>query len=407
MRYFDLYLEYVGKSEAPILYHRWTAAGIIGALIGRSCYIPFGHGRIYPNQYIQLMGAPGTRKSSAISIGKRLLKDAGYSRFAADRMSKERFLMEMVPHTEEELDQDLEFLQFDQASETFVVAEEFGDFMGPGNMEFATMLTKLWDNQDSYTHPKIHGHSVVVDKPTVNILSGNTPQGLALTVPPEALGNGFMSRMIFVYAKETGIKITFPKKPSQELHDKLVEHLIFIKENVNGEICFDPDAETILDRLYTEFIGIDDPRFTGYATRRFTHLLKLCLIFAVAEHRLTVTKEDCLSANTLLHHTETKMPKALGEFGRSKYSDVSNIICDALSRADSPLSYMDLWKLVAKDLSKTTELADILKNLMAAQKVQVITIAGKQGYMPMHVVHKEWDSSLLLDNYLTEQEMLL
>ncbi len=407
MCFFSSYLEYVGKSEAPTLYHRWTAAAIIGALIGRSCYIPFGHGKIYPNQYIQLMGAPGTRKSSAISIGKRLLRDAGYNRFAADRMSKERFLMEMVPHTEEELDKDLEFLNFDQPSETFVVAEEFGDFMGPGNMEFATMLTKLWDNQDSYTHPKIHGKSVIVEKPTVNILSGNTPQGLAVTIPPEALGNGFMSRMIFVYAKETGIKITFPKKPSEDLHNALVEHLKFIKENVSGEISFTEDAEVLLDRMYREYIGIDDPRFVGYATRRFTHLLKLCLIFAVSRHSLKVTKNDCLEANTLLHHTETKMPKALGEFGRSKYSDVSNIVCDALARTDHPLSFTEVWKLVAKDLNKTTDLMDLLKNLMAAQKIQVLTIAGKQGYMPMHVVHKEWDSSLLLNDYLTDQEMLV
>lgn len=407
MCFFQRYLEYVGESEAPLLYHRWTAVGIVAAIIGRKLFLPFGHGQIYPNMYTQLMGAPGTRKSTAISIGKKLLKDAGYTRFAADRMSKERFLMEMVPVTEEDLDADLELLVFDSPSETFVVAEEFGDFIGPGNMEFATMLTKLWDNQDQYTHPKIHGKSVVVEKPTVNILSGNTPQGLALSVPAEALGNGFMSRMIFVYARETGIKITFPVKPNKDLHDKLVEDLKYIKEEMLGEMTYADDAKDILDRIYKEFIGIDDPRFVGYTTRRFTHLLKLCIVFAAMEKRMEITKDDCLKANTLLHHTETKMPKALGEFGRSKYSDISNIICDALSRTNHPLSHNDLWKLVAKDLAKTSELADILKGLMAAQKVQVMTIAGKQGYMPMMIVHKEWAQDLLLEDYLSDQEMML
>lgn len=406
MCFFSDYLEYVGESESPIIYHRWTSVSIIGTLLGRNVWIPFGHSKIYPNQYIQLMGAPGTRKSSAISIGKKLLKGAGYKRFAPDRLSKERFLMEMIPPELDDLDEDLELLVMDRPSEIYVVADEFGDFLGQGNMEFATMLTKLWDNVDSYEHPKIHGKSVVVEQPTVNILSGNTTQGLALTIPPEALGNGFMSRIVFVFAEETGIKITFPKIPPVDLGDKLVSHLVKIKETINGEITFNSEAMHTLDRLYKEFHGIDDPRFKSYATRRFTHLLKLCIIFAVADLRTEVSTADALKANTLLHYTELKMPKALGEFGRSKYADVSNVILDALQKTTKPLTHNELWKLVSKDLSKVSELADILKGLMAANKIQVITLLGKQGYMPLHEDIKEWDPNLLLHDFLTEKEVL-
>lgn len=406
MCFFSDYLDYVGESESPIIYHRWTSVSIIGTLLGRNAHIPFGHSKIYPNQYIQLMGAPGTRKSSAISIGKKLLKNAGYKRFSPDRLSKERFLMEMIPPELEDLDDDLELLVMDRPSEIFIVADEFGDFLGQGNMEFATMLTKLWDNVDVYEHPKIHGKSVVVEQPTVNILSGNTTQGLALTIPPEALGNGFMSRIVFVFAEETGIKITFPEIPSPELSEALSRRLVEIKERIKGEITFNREAKKVLDRLYKEFHGIDDPRFKSYGTRRFTHLLKLCIIFAAADLRTEVIVADALKANTLLHYTELKMPKALGEFGRSKYSEISNIILDALSKTIKPLTHNELWKLVSKDLSKTSELGDILKGLMAAGKIQVITALGKQGYMPLHEEIKEWDPALLLHDFLTEKEIM-
>lgn len=406
MCFFSDYLTYVGDTESPIVYHRWTAVSIIGTLLGRDLYLPFGHSRIYPNQYIMLMGAPGTRKSSAISVGKRLLKNAGYKRFAPDRLSKERFLMEMIPPSLEDLDDDLELLVVDRPSEICVVAEEFGDFLGQGNMEFATMLTKLWDNVDSYEHPKIHGKSVVVEKPTVNIISGNTVQGLALTIPPEALGNGFMSRILFVFAEETGIKITFPSPPDENLGTQLSEHLKQIKENVSGETKISKDARHILDRMYKEFHGIDDPRFTSYATRRFTHLLKLCLIFAAADLRSEINVEDALKANTLLHYTELKMPKALGEFGKSKYGEISNIILNNLHKTSKPLSHNDIWKVVSKDLSKTSELGDILKGLMAAGKIQVVTMHGKQGYMPLFEDIKEWDPSLLLHDFLSPKELL-
>lgn len=405
MDYFQRYLDFVGNTESPIVYHRWTSISIIGALLSRTVYLPFGHSHIYPNQYLMLMGAPGTRKSTAIGIGKRILKEVGYHRFAPDRMSKERFLMEMMPPELDDLDDDLEMLVMDKPSEIFVVAEEFGDFLGQGNMEFATMLTKLWDNMESYEHPKIHGKSVTVFKPTVNILSGNTIQGLALTIPPEGIGNGFMSRLIFIYAEETGIKITFPVPPDDSILAELVEHLIKIKE-LKGIVTISNEAKVILDRMYKGFIGMTDSRLKHYGTRRFTHLLKLCMIFAAADLRMEITEDDALKANTLLHHTEVKMPKALGEFGRNRYGDVSHMVLNALADSFLPMSHQDIWKVVSQDLSKTSELGDILRNLQAAERIQVITVNGKQGYYPMHTEVKEWEPDLLLEDFLTDKEYL-
>lgn len=405
MNFFEKYFEFVGESEAPALYHRWASISMVGALLGRQVWLPFGHGTIYPNQYIMLMGSPGTRKSSAIGIAKKLLEKTGYTRFAPDRVSKERFLMDMRAITDEDLDKDLEGLVLDKPSELYVVAEEFTDFVGQGGMEFMTMLTKLWDNLDVYTHPKIHGKSIVVEKPTVNIIGGNTVQGLALAIPPEALGNGFMSRMIMVYAEPTGKKITFPKPVSQDLRESLVTHLTAIKD-MQGELSYSEDAIVIFDRMYKEFKDVEDSRFKHYSTRRFTHLLKLSMIIAVADHRMVIEKEDALNANTLLHYTELKMPKSLGEFGKSKYSEVSNTIMDILNHTHKPVTMNELWKSVAKDLSKITELGDIMKNLMHAGKVQVITLAGKQGYMPLHQENIAWDESLLNNDFLTLSERL-
>lgn len=407
MDYFQRYLDYVGDTESPLLYHRWTSLSIIGALLGRNTWLPMGHSVIYPNMYIQLMGAPGTRKSTAIGIGRRVLKSVGYNRFAPDRLSKEQFLREMIPPEIElsEEDADLSILVTDKAGEIFVVAEEFGDFLGQGNMEFATLLTKLWDNPAEYTHPKIHGKSVVVTKPTVNMLSGNTVQGLALTIPPEGIGNGFMSRLLFVYADETGHKITFPPPPDECIGDELAKHLEELKERVKGPMDKSKAAMHLLDRIYREFMGMSDSRLKYYSTRRFTHLLKLCMIFAAASLRNIITEHDVLRANTLLHFTELKMGKALGEFGRSKYSDITNIVMDALANSVTPLTIQDLWKLVCKDLNKIAELGEMMRGLLAAEQVQIMKIGGKQGYMPLHTEIKEWDSSLLLPDFLTEKEI--
>jgi hypothetical protein len=99
------------------------------------------------------------------------------------------------------------------------------------------------------------------------------------------------------------------------------------------------------------------------------------------------------------------MSKSLGEFGKSRYSDSAHTILEALAHTTKPMTINEIFKLVARDLSKPSEVSDIIKNLMAAEKVQVITVKGKQGYMPLHKEVKEWDPSLLNKEFLFNEEL--
>src|SRR5690606_174971 len=206
------------------------------------------------------------------------------------------------------------------------------------NMEFITMLTNLWDNPSEYKNPKIHGSSVIVHEPTVNIIGGNTTQGFALAFPPESLGNGFLSRVIFVYGEPNGVKIAWPK-PSDEMQGALLaQELKDIAAKVKGEVTLGEGVIDLGDRIYKEFKDIDDARFKHYSTRRFTHLLKLSIIIASTRLSTEISIDDMLKANTLLHYTEMNMPRALGEFGKSKFSDVSNQILEHLHSSHMPVS---------------------------------------------------------------------
>lgn len=406
--FFQSYFEYAGVavSEPPAIFHRWSAVSMVAALLGRQCYIPFGHSKIYPNQYIMIMGSPGTRKSSAINVSTKLLRLAGYTRFSSDKTSKERFLMDMR-QTDNVLgeDEDLLALTLDEPSETYVAIGEFTDFMGQGNMEFVTMLTNLWDCPSKYTNPKIHGKSVEVHEPVVNILGGNTAQGFTLAFPPEALGNGFLSRLIFVHGEPSGRKVTFPKAPDELLEESLVLHLKEIKRMCKGAFSFSSQAVLLLDKIYQgEMGGIDDQRFVHYNTRRFTHLLKLSACIAASDLRMEIILDDVLKANTLLLHTEKKMPKALGEFGKSKYSDISNSILDIIGRSKKPMTSNEIYKRVAQDVSKMSELLEVIKNLQNAGKVQLVTAVNKTGYMLNHEPVKEWSSDSVMEDWLTQEE---
>ena len=98
-----LYIDFVGKSEAPTILHRWSFISMLGAVIGRRFIFKHGHSIIRPNLYTVLIAEPATRKSTAIKIAKRLAVDKRYKRCTADRTTKEGFLTWMDgTHTDKE-----------------------------------------------------------------------------------------------------------------------------------------------------------------------------------------------------------------------------------------------------------------------------------------------------------------
>lgn len=397
----------LGASEAPAMYHRWCALSAMGAYLGRQVYVNFGIGNIYPNQYIMLMGAPGTRKGTAMSIGKKLLKAAGYTRFAKDKTSKERFLMDMK-HIDESsaMLEDLEVLAMDTPAESYVMAPEFTDWIGQGNMDFVMFLTNVWDNLDKYEHPKIHGKSVEVFKPTVNMLGCNTAEGFALAFPPEALGTGFLSRTLMLYAEVTGKRVAFPEPTDELLLHDLANRMIEVRKNIKGEIVLNEDGRAAAKEIYENEIPVDDPRFTHYQQRRYIHMLKIATLLSVYNGKEKITDIEIVRANTALVAAEKLMPKALGEFGASRYSMVSGKILAYLNTCTLPQNSNDLWKVVSRDLTKMTEMIDILQGMQVAEKIQKIEIAGKSGYLPLRKASKTWPDYLLDLQWLTETERI-
>jgi len=411
IEFYQKYFNYIGDTEAPLIYHRWCAISIVAALLGRNVYFPFGHSRIYPNMYIMLEGNPGARKGTALKPARNLLKGIEFAKLAPDRLSAERFIAEMQLLNQPETIDGIEFekLNFETPSEIYVMAAEFQDFIGTANISFIVLLTNLWDNLDEYKHPKLHGKSVYVYAPTVNLIAAANQQSIAQSLPIEAIGQGGTSRIILVHGEPTGKQITFPKPVSQQAKLEMESLLKHIQENMHGEITISSSARHLLDRVYKEYCYLDDFRFNHYNTRRFDHILKLCIVFAAMDCLLEIQPQHVLQANTLLHATEQRMGKALGQFGKGKHSDVANacveFIKTNLTRNKRPATVREIWKQVDTNLNKFEELAEILRNLEAAEKIQIKELAGRRGYVPLTKIMNGWKDDMLLLDFLTPEEM--
>lgn len=397
---FDQYFDLVKETEAPMIFHRWSMISCVSALLGRQVWIPFGSFRIFPNQYLMLIGEPGTRKSSAIKMARKLLAKAGYNKFSAEKTTKEKFLMDLEG-TEETADNEVSASsvmknlfgsQLDEAQdprEVYIVADEFNDFMRCGDLEFHSMLGALWDYDDETTLYKQrlkNSKSIAIYQPTINLLGGNTHTGFNEMFPPQALGQGFLSRMLLIFSEPSGKKIAFPEPPDPLLQAKVIESLQQIKTKMNGPMSLNAKAKEILHVLYNNYEGFSDIRFTSYFTRRYTHLLKLCIICAAAKQSTVIGQEEVIYANTILKYAEHFMPKALGEFGKAKNADVAAKVLTVLSKSLKPLPDMGkggIWEQVSADLDRPEDLTKILQGLSQAGKIQWVskTESGVSGWL--------------------------
>lgn len=349
-----------------------------------------------------LMGSPGTRKSTAIKIASSIVKQAGYTNVCADRITKEKFLLDLAGEESGDLlDKNLFGAAAADASEVLIAADEFNNFIGNGNIEFLSMLGVLWDHNGVFQNRVKNSKSVEIHDPTVSILSGNTPTGFSLAFPVESIGQGIFSRILLIHGEPSGRKITFPEPPSTEATQIVLESLVRIRSECYGAMKLTEHSKKLLDKIYKSWGGIEDVRFESYSNRRFTHLLKLCLIVAASRCSTTLSEEDVVYANTILTHAEHTMPQALGSFGKAKHSDVSHKVLQVLESSTLPQGVKELWIHVHTDLDKMTDLADILRNLVAANKV----LQHQQGFLIKRKLIEECSDSDLVDyNLLTPAE---
>lgn len=407
--YVTKYLAFTHGSEVPAVFNRWSALTGIGAWAKQDVWLPFGSGRIYPNMYTMLVGSSGVRKSTSIKGFKRVMEAAGYSFFAGEKTSKEQFLHDLSEiHREEETASEalsnilFSSLDADNSSTVtpcLIAADEFQDFFANNTMEFISMLGVLWDKEGNYDSRARTG-SIVIPNPNISMLTGNTVDTLNNTFPPEALGQGFFSRNLFIFGKPNGTKVAFPPVARAEDIEVQAQGLVDMKPLLRGEMQYGLQAQESLEYIYMNWKGVDDERFGSYASRRFIHLLKLCMVQALADYSPTIELHHVVRANTVLTAAEWDMPNALGEYGRSRTAAAAQKMVEYLEAHPRGAVWKDIFTAVRTVVDKASEAASIIRDLELAGKV----ILSEGVFLIARKVQVESDSALFDWDYLTNEE---
>jgi hypothetical protein len=96
------------------------------------------------------------------------------------------------------------------------------------------------------------------------------------------------------------------------------------------------------------------------------------------------------------------MPRALGEFGKARNSDVTHKVLEIIHNARGVVRLKDIWREVHADLEKISQLQDILIGLQQADKIQTIPEVG--GFLPCKKALAALRPDIFNPNLLTQEE---
>lgn len=325
----DTYIDYTEQSESPDSYHMWSGISAIASCLRRQVWINMGYFHVYPNLYIVLVGPPGCRKNSAINIMMNLISDIPDVFFSADSITREA-LIQSLQLAQRDIDMGKKELY--RHSSLTIVSKELSVFIGNSNNELLSLLTDLYDPHDRWEYRTKNKGIDTIYGVWLNMLAGTTPAWLVGSVPINAIGGGFTSRIIFVVEDHPRKRTAIPKISEREL--KLKKQLSSDLEQIaqlRGEFTLTPEAIEYFTLWYNNLPHDDlsiDLRFQGYYERKHIHLLKVAMIVSASyTNNLIITDEHIRTAQFLLDTLETKMVEAFGSAGRS---DLANDIDDIL-----------------------------------------------------------------------------
>jgi energy-coupling factor transporter ATP-binding protein EcfA2 len=390
----------VEETESPRLMHVWTAIGTIAGALGRRCWLPFGQKEIFPNQYIVLVGNPGSRKSSALSVGKGLLRDTTKVRFApSDTGGQRQGLIAALMPPPEKNKEALNGVEIAAKDRTFsfslesfaeldntptaedvtrdadqhaicVVASEFTTLLGQNNQGLIDFLTATYDGDE--VEYKLKSETIKIADPLISLMGATTPTSISTSLPAASVGQGFMSRVILVYGRDKYKSIAWPQPFQKDVEDQVRQVVSRAYYELEGEFSQTPEAQAYSTELYDNYVlDITDSRFQYYGERRFTHLIKLAMALTAMRGSMLIVRDDYVEAHQILRATERGMPDALGEFGLNPVAVVKQGILDFLRACAQPVG-ADIIRATFHRDAKSRDIQECLSDLVAAGQVKAL-----------------------------------
>ena len=326
--FIDHFLALTKNSRSPYIFRKWTAISMIASAMGRGVYTVISEpdGPIYPNFYIILVGPPGMGKSIGSVNGRRIVKRVPSISTGPDKITPERLVSKLTAMTKEQ-DRAVMALFIDELS---VLLQRKGDF------DLTPILTGAYNCPEEFIYETESKQEQRLANCCLNIIATTQPAYIAEKFTISDLGQGFPSRLFFIYSDQAVPAKYFKNYPDEKKHTSdLVKALTEI-EMFKGTIKWSDDAQEFFVKLTDNKIPPvpTAPHLEHYCSRRDLHLTKLSLVMMRARdpRAMQLEREDVERAHTTMLEAEETMPLALSAIGGNQYRVAQNYLISYVTK---------------------------------------------------------------------------
>lgn len=316
------------RTESPEAYVAWTGLFVLSSALRRKVVIPadgiLGGWSCSPHLYVMLVGPAGYRKTTAMEkFGIPLLEKVAPILTQGPTFVTKEALLTQIINSED--------------SSIYLTITEFGDIMQKNGPEMYDFFTSMFDGKKKVESRTQSRGIEFAEKPCINMLAATTPQWISSNMPVAAIGGGFASRVIFVYADVLSRKQMYYRNLDFDalnaLEDDLIHDLSHIANNLEGDFTLTEEAFDFMEDWYqnTHPDKAPSPKLEGYWQRKPTHIHKVAMLHSVAtKDELQLTLKDFQFAIAAVESTEPSLVKVFSGVGQNEYTysmeDISSFV---------------------------------------------------------------------------------
>lgn len=384
MNFLSNYLLYASANEAPTIYHQWSALSSISHLIGPRVWTHMGGNLFFfPNMYVNLVGDPGLKKSTAMKQAQKLVESVKTIAQSPASISVEALVQLMA----REGSPCKKLYQYEGKSVNYtqlsIFANEIVSLLNAsgnpaGMIEF---LTDIWDRSGGEYQQtfKNKGDNLIV-RPYVTILGCLTPDTIKSLVASKVVGSGMSRRCLFVTATSNSeprdfINVTSEQQAAWKECHRHAQDL----QKIAGQFSWAPAAKAFYSEWYKPFTAsipkVQSPTLKLFYmskpeyTIKTSMLLSLCQFPPVLEHQLDTFKQ----ALAMISQIEDGAVKLFESTGRNELSTIAQDVERYFSaRSNETIPYSVVKVQFWKDLKSgdEQELVSILTHLVETGKLE-------------------------------------
>jgi hypothetical protein len=379
--------------ESPTEFCLWSGLFAVSSALQRRAWIWPAPYQLYPNLFLVYMAPPAiNKKSTTVRLATKVLR--GVVKLFEDPGDREIFSIPihdgavtpegmfdlLKPRTAMVYEENsIEPIEVHIGSRLALIVDELASFLGKQkyNTGQITRMINLYDCKDHDSNYTIKGNLKTMEHVFFNFFAATTPSGFEASIPEEAHGGGFLSRIILVRQDRPTRYFPVPFIPEGAPSiEELARRLAWVARFKGGEYVLNEEAQEMYEKWYHDYRnsfragGLNDgDEGNG---RGDVMLMKIATLIRAQSYTLgtTITPRELKVAILLVGMIEEAKKSAYGLIQPNEWSKRMQTIVTRLESHPDGVPRTKLSRWVSRALN-VKDMDEVLDALVTAGKLEV------------------------------------